>query len=146
MEKLTNSLIRYEENIFYLKLTINNITKARFLNINMELFQKKLKDDLIFIYKTSNILFEHLLTNKKLITKDEQLHSMLGLKNLFIDEIKELSKRDFIKQEDFSEIIQTNKEDINKIERVLDEIYKEINKEDLTTNEELNILFMEDED
>lgn len=144
MEKIINSIIQYEENIFYLKLLLNNIKKAHLLNINRELFQTKIKSDLIFINKTSAILFEHLLANQKLITKDEQLHSIHGLKDLFIKEINNLINNNFIRQQDFTEIIQTNKSDLNKIEEILDKINRELNNEDLTTNEELNILFMED--
>lgn len=144
MEKFINSIIQYEENIFYLKLLLNNIKKVHLVNINRELFQTKIKDDLIFINKTSGILFEHLLSNKKLITKDEQLHSIHGLKDLFIQEITNLINNDFIKKDDFIDIILSNKKDLTKIEEILDKINRELNKEDLTTNEELNILFMED--
>lgn len=144
MEKFINNMIQYEENIFYLKLSLNNIKKAHLLNINRELFQKKIKDDLIFIHKTSQVLLEHLLENQKLITKDEHLHSIHNLKDLYIIEINSLIKNKFIKRNDFSDIIETNRMDMNKIEEILEKINKELNKEDLTTNEELNILFMED--
>lgn len=144
MEKFINKIIQYEENIFYLKLQLNNIKRSHLLNINRELFHKKIKDDLIFIDKTVQILYHHLLKNDKLITKDEQLHSIMNLKTLFLKECNTLISSSSIKESDFIVLMDTNKKDIDYINEILSVFVSELNREDLTTNEELNILFMED--
>lgn len=143
MEKLINNIIHYEENIFYLKLYLNNIRKIESLNINGELFQKKIKDDLIFIDKTGKILMEHLFSNDKLLKKNDHFHSLSTLKKVFITEIETLISKNFVKSGDFSEIVKQNLKDIEVIDNLLDQLNKD-SSEDLTTNEELNILFMDD--
>ncbi|MGL1892139.1 MAG: hypothetical protein OCD02_10970 [Spirochaetaceae bacterium] len=144
MENITNTLIQYEENIFYLKLSLNNIKKAQLLNINRELFQNKIKQDLAFIQKCTNVLYEHLQKNSKFITMNEQLHSIQSLKKLFNREVNSLIKSGFIKKSDFIEQLEINNFDIEKISDKISEIADDVNKEDLTTNEELNILLMDD--
>ncbi len=144
MEKYINTIIQYEENIFYLKLCLNNIKKINNLSINRELFQKKIKDDLIFIQKCIEILYQHLMQNDKLITKNEQLHSLHNLMLLYIEEVEILIKRQFIKKSHFEDITFLNKKNIETISQILNSINSDINKEDLTTNEELNILLMDD--
>jgi len=140
METITNNIIHYEEDIFYLKLFLNNLSKANLLNINHELFNSKIKQDIEFIHKSAKIIYEHLLQNNKLITKHEQLHSILTLKVLFINEIKLLNNKQYININDFLTIVEDNNKDISNIEKILSNLHDNNNKEDLTTNEELNIL------
>lgn len=144
MENFINKIIQYEENIFYLKMMLNNIKKSHYLNINNELFNLKIKNDLLFIDKTNKILFEHLVKNDKLITKDEHLHSILELKRQFLSECTTLIKKGLIRDEDFSLLMLNNKKDIEIISGLLFSTQKDLNREDLTTNEELNILFMDE--
>lgn len=143
MEKFTNTNIQYEENIFYLKLTLNNIKKAPLLNVNRELFQKKIKDELLFIKKCCKVLFEKLIKNSKLITRDKLLHDILNLKNLYIETIRELDSRNYIKISEFSDYLDQYQKDIKYINSLLLDQDQIESKEDLTTNEELNILFMD---
>lgn len=144
MENFINKIIQYEENIFYLKILLNNIKKSHVLNINTELFHLKIKNDMIFIDKTTQILFEHLQKSDKLITKDEQMHSILELKQLYLKECSNLIANGLLREEDFSNSISNNRKDIDIINDVLFKLERNLNKEDLTTNEELNILFMDD--
>lgn len=146
MEKFVNTNIQYEENIFYLKLALNSIKKAPLLNINKELFQKKIKDDLLFIKKCTKILYDKLLGNTKLITRDKLLHDILNLKDLYVQILNDLNKAGYIKINDFQESLNKNKEDINYINSILINHTQNDHKEDLTTNEELNILLMENDD
>lgn len=143
MEKFINTNIQYEENIFYLKLILNNLKKAALLNLNKELFKKKIKEDLMFIKKCSNILYDRLLKNSKLITRDKLLHDILNLKNLYIETIYELDNKDLISKSDFTDDIGIFESDISHINSLLADQSKNDLKEDLTTNEELNILFMD---
>lgn len=145
MENITNKLIQYEENIFYLKLTLNNIKKARLLNINRELFQNKIKEDLNFIFKCSTVLYDHLQKNSKILILNEQLHSIQGLKCLFNSEVNSLIKLGFLKESDFSEQVELNCRDISNISDRILELNGDSNNEDITTNEELNILLMEED-
>lgn len=143
MEILENRIIHYEDNIFYLKLLLNNLKKIEKLNVNLELFQSKLKDDMSYIYTTCQMLYSSLLKNDKLIIKNEQIHSILTLKCLYNQISKMLISKNLINENDLIEYIDQNNKDITTINnKYLD---TEENKEDITTNEELNILFMDDD-
>ena len=142
MENLINKIIHYEENIFYLKILVNNIKKSLIININTELFHLKIKEDLLFIDKTTKILFEHLLKNKKLLSKDEHLHSIMELKKIYVNQCIALIEKNFIKESDFIDSISNNNKDIETINELLFKLEQDLTREDLTTNEELNFLFM----
>ncbi|OQY40557.1 MAG: hypothetical protein B6229_01440 [Spirochaetaceae bacterium 4572_7] len=146
MEKYNNSSIQYEDNIFYLKISLINLKKASLLSINRELFQKKVKEDLLFIEKCSEILYEKLLQNNKLITRNKLLHDILTLKSLFNLTTATLISANFIKKIEFQDILNSNSSDISYISGLLDKEFDSEYKEDLITNEELNILFTDDSD
>ena len=145
MENLKNEIIQYEENLFYLKLLLNNIAQTDKLNINTELFHLKIKEDLIFIDKTAKILYDHLLKNSKLLTKNEHLHSIMELKQLYNNLCLLLINKSIIKESDFFDSIDNNNSDIETINEILFKVNSEKIREDLTTNEELNILFMDND-
>lgn len=142
MEFLENRIIQYEENIFYLKLLLNNIKKIEKINLNIELFNKKIKEDMSFIYDTAQGLYNNLLKNDKLIIKNEQIHSILTLKCLYNQTCDLLVKKGFLNKSDVEDLIIQNKKDIDVINNSY--LDSEHNKEDITTNEELNILFMDE--
>ena len=144
MDKYTNTIIQYEENIFYLKLCLNTIKKSNSISINRELFQQKIKDDLIFIQKCIEILYEHLTNNHKLITKNEQLHSIHSLMQMYNTETELLVAKHLLNKAEFIDILLQNRNYIEKISYTLSKIEMDDNREDLTTNEELNILFMDE--
>lgn len=144
MEKFNKHSIQYEDNIFYLKTSLSNLKKASLLNINKELFHKRIKEELLFIEKCSNILYENLLNNKKLIIRNKLLHDILTLKSLFNLTITTLINADLIKSIEFQETLKSNSSDISYIDSLLDKGLNSEYKEDLTTNEELNILFTDD--
>lgn len=143
MEKIINSNIQYDENIFYLKQMLNALEIGINANINKELFQKKIKDDLFFINKCKNILLEKLLKNERLISRNVLLQNIITLIDRY-SSIKKLSiKKGILKLEIFNEIDTKNINDCNIIEDILLKAGESNYKEDLTTNKELNILLMD---
>lgn len=143
MEILENRIIHYEENIFYLKLQLNDIKKIENLTLNLELFRKKIEADMTFIFETSQKLYENLLQNDKLIIKNEQIHSILTLKCLYNQTCNVLINKGVLKESDITSYLDQNINDINVINSTY--LDSEVNNEDITTNEELNILFMDED-
>lgn len=143
MEKINNSNIQYDENIFYLKHMLNSIEVGINTNTNKELFQKKIKDDLLFIYKCKNILLDKLLKNDRLITRNILLQNICTLIDKYNSVKKNSIEKGIVKSESFNEIDSKNKKDCETIEDILLKAGESYYKEDLTTNKELNILLMD---
>lgn len=143
MEKIINTNIQYDENIFYLKQILNSIEKGTNSNINRELFHKKIREDFLFVDKCKNILLEKLIKNDKLISRIPLLQSISTLIDKFGVVTTQVIEKKILKGDIFSDIIKKNREDSAKIEEILFSAQNNNIKEDLTTNKELNILLMD---
>lgn len=141
-----NKIINYEENIFFLKLCLTNLSRVRTINLNEELFKGKIKQDMIFIFKTIQVLKSHLIKNEKLITKDDQIHSLIKLQILYNKTCNDLLIQNILQDSEFLNYIQKNKDDSSYLNDLISTNNQLNSKEDITTNEELNILFMEETD
>ncbi len=146
MEKFINSNIQYDENIFYLKQILNSIERGVNNNINRGLFQKKIKDDLIFINKCKNLLLDKLLKNDKLISRDSLLQKINTLINKYADISDKIFELEILKKADFLPIIEKNVADHKIINEIISKADSDSFKEDLTTNQELSILLMDSDD
>ena len=70
----------------------------------------------------------------------------MTLKSLFNLTTATLISANFIKKIEFQDILNSNSSDISYISGLLDKEFDSEYKEDLITNEELNILFTDDSD
>ncbi|MBN2618584.1 MAG: hypothetical protein JXR64_09780 [Spirochaetales bacterium] len=101
---------------------------------------------MIFIFKTIQVLKSHLIKNEKLITKDDQIHSLIKLQILYNKTCNDLLIQNILQDSEFLNYIQKNKDDSSYLNDLISTNNQLNSKEDITTNEELNILFMEETD
>ncbi|MDR1411326.1 MAG: hypothetical protein LBI91_03885 [Spirochaetaceae bacterium] len=72
-----NKRINFEDNIFILNTRIRVVRDLLLLEADPGFFLEKTLNDLEFIGNTLSALFDNLVTNKKYIERNEQLHNLL---------------------------------------------------------------------
>jgi len=82
--------INFEDNIFILNIRIRMVRDVLLLNSDPDLFLDKTIDDLDFTGRTLDLLLKHLVENRRLIERDEQLHNLMGAEEQYYSVLGEL--------------------------------------------------------
>ena len=90
---MTNQ-INYDDNIFYLQSLIKGLRTALHLDLDPEYFRDKLVEDIFFVDRTLQQIYETLGANTYLINRSDHLRELVRAKRAYCDFLDEAAKQE----------------------------------------------------
>lgn len=145
--------IHYEDNLFFLTLQLKNLRESLHLSMDADFFLDKVAEDLNFIDATLGRIYSTLKENTSLIKRAEYLHTLSKVKTTYSDMLNDIRSGKFAFSAEmeghFAKLAErqaVHDRDVVEIRKLLRELTKETeDKEDVITNQELEILLKPDE-
>lgn len=147
------SNINYEDNLFFLTLQLKNLRESFHLSMDADFFMDKIIEDLKFLDATLGRIYSTLKENTSLIKRSEYLHALSKVKSAYSDLLNDLrsGKLAFGAEltahfEHFADRQALHDRDVTEIRRQIREANQQTeDREDVITNQELEILLKPDE-
>ncbi len=146
--------IQYQDNLFFLSLSIKTLKDGMNLHIDADLFRDQLEGDILSINGILQRIFAYLSESPHLIRRAEHLHSLLKTKQQYADLLEELLSGRLVFAEGLQDINsrlrtiygQQNK-DIKEIRSLLsEETAESLEQEDIISETEMQFLFSRDDE
>lgn len=146
--------IQYQDNLFFLSLSIKTLRDGMNLHIDGDLFREQLEGELLSINRVLQKIYVYLSESPHLIRRAEHLHSLLKTKQQYTDLLEELLSGRLVFSEGLQDInsrLRTiygqQNSDIRDIRTILTEETEEsLEKEDIISETEMQFLFSREED
>lgn len=139
--------INYGDSIYLIHEMIRTIQCGLALEIESSVFNEKLIDDIFFIDRVLEMVYESLQKNPMLIIRDEHLRQTLRAKQDFLDILDTILSKDYGGPLDFSKVSdrlqscrREHHEHIDEIRRLAEKNPSEPNPEDQISPTELEFL------
>jgi hypothetical protein len=139
--------INYGDSIYLIHEMIRSVHCGLALEIEPRVFNEKLIDDLFFIDRVLEMIFESLKKNPMLIIRDEHLRQTLRAKQDFLDILDTILSVDYRGALDFSQVTDRlqhcrdeHRSSVDEIRRLAEENSTEQNPEDQISTTELEFL------
>lgn len=145
--------INYEDNIFFLKLILKQITSAFKLSIDTELFRDKVVEDLFFLDRTINGIFSSLKMNSLIIDRLDHLKDLQKLNKDFVQLLEDTLNihspfAHYLSDlfEDLQNIKENHQQDIVEIKEIITgSRFSSVEEDQMVSAEEFKILLSQEE-
>lgn len=144
--------IHYEEDLFFLNLQMKWLREGLRLQIDSEYFQDKILADLRFVGTTLDRILGTLRENANLIRRAEYLYNLVKVEGVFLELLTEVIQGAGDIHEALApyrnELVQRrdrHDSDIQEVRSLLRIVSQDDEREDVITNDELNLLTRPDE-
>jgi hypothetical protein len=145
--------IHYEEDLFYLSLTIKNLQDSLLLSLDPEYFASKIESDLKFVDENLEQFFVTLKTSIYLIQRAEYFHTLAKVEAAFLELFTEILSGKYV----FFEVFKSSFDAwearkkahagyLNEIHTILKSLVQEqkTDSDEITTPQELDLLMRAD--
>lgn len=82
--------VNYDDNLFYLGSLIRTLSSGLKLELDRDYFQDKIVEDVFFVDRTLEQVYETLRVNTYLINRKDHLHELMRTKRAFADLLNEV--------------------------------------------------------
>lgn len=145
--------VNYDDNLFYVMTLTRALRSGLQLDIDPDYFRDKVVEDIFFIDRTLEQIYEALRTNTFLINRRDHLRELMRAKRGFADTLDEV----LASRSAFSEHLEPFRaklagaheqhvRDISDIQRMLESGAEEADQETIVSQDEYRFLFQSDED
>lgn len=139
--------IHYDDNIFFIRSLVRTLHDAIRLNVDSEYFADKILEDILFINASIQKVYSSLKNNSLLIRRNVYYHSIMKLKEAYVQFLNELNSaggvlsNSFVHMHSkFEMIIESNLKDLKEIKSFISGADVEKVEDDTISQSELHYL------
>ena len=149
-----NKLINYEDDIFYIKLLFKNLEDSSKLKIDVEIFKKKIIQDIQFLDQVTEYILNNLKQTSLTIKLETYFRNLKKILESFIRYLKDIIRRKSPRYKYFKDqsdkiklVFEKSKNNLNEIKALLASTNPEQkDAENIISQEEFRILLKEEEE